>query len=101
MSSGMLGSRCRIAEVCRAESDRRGRSRSQLTGKGGVALRRFSQTCRDLFRDPGAFLSPKQIIFGQARMNKRRLHEGVAIRFLSILQTKCLSGKKLNPMNHL
>jgi hypothetical protein len=59
MSSGMLGSCSRIAETCRAESIRRRRSRALVTGKGGVALRRFSQTCRDLFRDPGALSSQR------------------------------------------
>jgi hypothetical protein len=72
----MLGS-CRIAEACRAESFRRRRSLSPLNGKGGVALTRFSQTCRDPFRDSGTFFSPKLIIFQRSPMIRHRVHEGM------------------------
>ena len=84
----MLGSCCRIAEACRAESIRRGRSRSLLNGKGGVALTRFFQTCRDLLRDSGTFFSPKLIIFQQSLTIGHRVHQGNAGRLPRILHTK-------------
>ncbi len=97
MSSGSPGSRFRIAEVCPAESDRRGRSRSLLTGKGGVALRRFSQTCRDLVRGPGTFFSSKLSILRQSRMIWRQLLGGSAGRFPGLPHAKTCAETGLTP----
>jgi hypothetical protein len=94
-SSGLPGGCCRIAKACRTESIRRRRSRSLLKGGGGVSLRRFSQTCRDLVRDPGALFSPKPIIFPQSPMMMRQLHEGNAGRLSGILQTKAAAETSL------
>jgi hypothetical protein len=38
---------------------------------------RFSQTRRDLSQDPGAFFSPKLIVFSEAPMTRRQFHKGV------------------------
>jgi len=91
----MPGSCCRIAKACRTESIRRRRSRSLLKGSGGVSLRGFSQTCRDLVRDPGALFSPKPIIFPQSHTVRRQLHEGNAGRLPGISQTKAAAGTSL------
>jgi hypothetical protein len=91
----MPGGRCRIAKACRTESIRRRRSRSFLKEGGGVSLRRYSQTCRDLVRDPGALFSPKPIIFPQSPMMRRQLHEGNAGRLPGILQTKAAAETSL------
>ena len=91
----MFGSCC--GKAFRAESVHRRRSRSLLTGKGGVALRRFSQTCRDLFRDPGTFFSLKLIILGEATMIRRQFHEESAGRYPRILQTKTSAKTSLTP----
>jgi hypothetical protein len=93
----MPGSCCRIAKACRTESIRRRRSRSFLKGSRGVSLRRFSQTCRDLVRDPGALFSPKPIIFPQSPMMRRQFHEGNAGRLPGTLQTKAAAETRLTP----
>jgi len=56
----MPGSRRRVAD--RADPPPLGGA--VLLLQGG-ALRRFSQTCRDLIGDPGTFFNPKRIILGE------------------------------------
>src|SRR4029077_14216201 len=92
---GMLGSRRRIVEARRTETAHRWRGRSLLIGESGVALRRFSQTGRDLFPDPGALFSAKPISFQRSRIIRRQFHEGGADRPHGILPTKTSAAASL------
>jgi len=85
---GMLGSRRRIVEARRTETAHRWRGRSLLIGESGVALRRFSQTGRDLFPDPGALFSAKPISFQRSRIIRREFHEGVPTGLLGFYRPR-------------
>jgi hypothetical protein len=72
--------------------------KDRRTGKKASPSGILSQTRRDLFRDPGAFFSPKLNIFGEALMIGRQSHEGSAGRFPRILQIQTSAETSLAPL---
>ena len=75
---------------------RRRRSRALLNGSGGVASG-VSQTCRDLFRDPGNFFSSTLIIARPSPVARRQFYEENASRLSGLLQTNTSSETSLFP----